>query len=67
MHPFDYFKYRYYEKWLGGISGYFVANNYITAAELDARTEADAWLKRPKPQTPRTGDEGHRRPHRTNI
>ncbi|MFL5240006.1 MAG: nitrile hydratase subunit beta [Rhizomicrobium sp.] len=40
MNPFDYFKYRYYEKWLGGISGYFVTNGYITAEELEARTEA---------------------------
>src|SRR5271156_1150858 len=23
MNPFDYFKYRYYEKWLDGISGFF--------------------------------------------
>jgi nitrile hydratase beta subunit len=38
MNPFDYFKFRYYEKWLGGISGYFIANGYITAEELDART-----------------------------
>ncbi|SFN78920.1 nitrile hydratase [Bradyrhizobium sp. Rc3b] len=38
MNPFDYFKFRYYEKWLGGISGYFVARGYITQAELDART-----------------------------
>ena len=40
MNPFDYFKYRYYEKWLGGISGYFVANGYFTQNELDARTQA---------------------------
>lgn len=39
MNPFDYFKFRYYEKWLGGISGYFVANGYITQAELDAKTK----------------------------
>lgn len=39
LNPFDYFKYRYYEKWLGGISGYFVEQGYITEAELDARTE----------------------------
>jgi nitrile hydratase subunit beta len=39
LNPFDYFKYRYYEKWLGGISGYFVEKGYITQAELDARTE----------------------------
>lgn len=40
MNPFDYFKYRYYEKWLGGISSYFVAHGYITQAELDARTDS---------------------------
>ena len=39
LSPFDYFKYRYYEKWLGGISGYMVQNGYITEAELEARTK----------------------------
>ncbi|MFG1427707.1 nitrile hydratase subunit beta [Roseixanthobacter glucoisosaccharinicivorans] len=39
LNPFDYFRYRYYEKWLGGICGYFIANGYITADELDALTE----------------------------
>ncbi len=39
LNPFDYFKYRYYEKWLGGISGYFIEKGYITEAELDARTQ----------------------------
>ncbi len=39
LNPFDYFKYRYYEKWLGGISGYFIDQGYITAEELDALTE----------------------------
>jgi len=39
LNPFDYFKFRYYEKWLGGISGYFVQKGYITEAELDARTQ----------------------------
>jgi nitrile hydratase subunit beta len=38
MNPFDYFKFRYYEKWLGGISGFFVQEGYITEEELDART-----------------------------
>lgn len=38
MHPFEYFRLRYYEKWLGGISGFFVEEGYITQAELDART-----------------------------
>src|ERR1700734_948759 len=39
LNPLDYFKYRYYEKWLGGISGYFIENGYITAAELEKRTQ----------------------------
>lgn len=39
MNPFEYFKFRYYEKWLGGISGYFIENAYITEEELDALTE----------------------------
>ena len=38
LNPFDYFKYRYYEKWLGGISGFFVESGYISTAELDAQT-----------------------------
>lgn len=40
LNPFDYFKYRYYEKWLGGISGYFVENGYITEEELEERAKA---------------------------
>ena len=40
MHPFDYFKYRYYEKWLGGISGFFVSQGYISQEELDAKISA---------------------------
>lgn len=38
MNPFDYFRFRYYEKWLGGIAGFFVDEGYVTQAELDART-----------------------------
>ncbi|MCG8363167.1 MAG: nitrile hydratase subunit beta [Pseudanabaenales cyanobacterium] len=38
MHPFEYFRLRYYEKWLGGISGFFVEEGYIPQAELDTRT-----------------------------
>lgn len=37
MHPFAYFQYRYYEKWLGGISGFFVSQGYITEEELEAK------------------------------
>ncbi|MBE9182960.1 nitrile hydratase subunit beta [Oculatella sp. LEGE 06141] len=38
MNPFEYFRLRYYEKWLGGISGFFVEEGYITQEELDTRT-----------------------------
>src|SRR5215813_12589139 len=34
MNPFDYFKFRYYEKWLGGISAYCVEQGYLSADEL---------------------------------
>ena len=37
MNPFDYFKYRYYEKWLGGITQFFIDNGYVTEAELAER------------------------------
>jgi nitrile hydratase len=53
MNPFDYFKFRYYEKWLGGISGYFIANGYITEAELDAK--AAEYLAAPSRSMPRGG------------
>jgi nitrile hydratase beta subunit len=39
MQPFEYFKFRYYEKWLMGISGFFVGQGYISAEELSTRTE----------------------------
>ncbi len=39
MNPFDYFKYRYYEKWLGGISSFFIESGYISTAELETKTE----------------------------
>lgn len=37
MHPFAYFQYRYYEKWLGGISGFFVSQGYVSEEELEAK------------------------------
>lgn len=37
MNPFDYFKYRYYEKWLGGITQFFIDKGYVTEEELTAR------------------------------
>jgi nitrile hydratase beta subunit len=54
LNPFDYFKYRYYEKWLGGISGYFIAKGYIMAEELDALTET--YLAAPSKPLPSAGD-----------
>src|SRR5262245_13552676 len=37
MNPFDYFKYRYYEKWLGGITQFFIDAGYLTEDELTSR------------------------------
>ncbi|WP_144161408.1 nitrile hydratase subunit beta [Paraburkholderia sp. BCC1885] len=39
MQPFEYFKYRYYEKWLMGISQFFVDRGYVSADELASKTE----------------------------
>ncbi len=39
LNPFDYFRFRYYEKWLGGICGYFIANGYVLEEELERLTE----------------------------
>lgn len=54
MYPFDYFKYRYYEKWLGGISGFFVSKGYVSAAELEAKTKE--YLSNPDTPLPRAGN-----------
>jgi nitrile hydratase subunit beta len=51
MNPFAYFQYRYYEKWLGGITGYFLQQGYLTREELDAAIEryrADAAAELPE-------------------
>ncbi|MBY2994171.1 nitrile hydratase subunit beta [Rhizobium leguminosarum] len=55
LNPFDYFKYRYYEKWLGGISGYFIDKGYITAEELHALTEE--YYADPSIPVPTAGDQ----------
>jgi nitrile hydratase subunit beta len=54
LNPFDYFKFRYYEKWLGGISEYFIAQGYITRDELEGR--AAAFLAQPQAPLPTGGD-----------
>jgi nitrile hydratase len=51
MNPFDYFKYRYYEKWLGGISSFFVDKGYVSGKDLDARSAA--YLKGSAPAKPK--------------
>jgi nitrile hydratase subunit beta len=38
MQPFEYFKYRYYEKWLMGISQFFIDEGYVSAEELEEKT-----------------------------
>jgi hypothetical protein len=53
MHPFEYFKFRYYEKWLMGISQYFIDKGYITAEELADPCRSIEW-----PSTRRTSG-GH--------
>jgi nitrile hydratase len=56
MNPFEYFKYRYYEKWLGGISGFIISEGYITAEELEDR--ASEYLEgRPPAVTGQAGQE----------
>ena len=37
MNPFDYFKFRYYEKWLGGITQFFIDQGYLSEDELSSR------------------------------
>jgi nitrile hydratase beta subunit len=37
MNPFDYFKFRYYEKWLGGIAQFLIDKGYLSEDELASR------------------------------
>ncbi|HEX2603791.1 MAG TPA: nitrile hydratase subunit beta [Oxalicibacterium sp.] len=48
MQPFEYFKYRYYEKWLMGISQFFIDRGYVAAEELAKLAER----YRAEPDTP---------------
>jgi nitrile hydratase subunit beta len=37
LNPLDYFKFRYYEKWLGGITGFLIDKGYVGEDELATR------------------------------
>jgi len=53
MQPFEYFKYRYYEKWLMGISQFFVDRGYVAAGDLERLTAHYRQLPgAPLPQQP---------------
>jgi nitrile hydratase len=54
MNPLDYFKYRYYIKWLGGMCKFLVSKNYISEKELDELTEY--FLKNPDAALPGKGN-----------
>jgi nitrile hydratase subunit beta len=56
MDPLAYFQYRYYEKWLGGITAYFLSEGYISEDELEQRTTE--YLERPEIPLPVGGDGG---------
>jgi nitrile hydratase beta subunit len=38
MNPFDYFRLRYYERWLGGVTQFLIDKGYISEDELASRT-----------------------------
>jgi nitrile hydratase len=38
MDPLAYFQYRYFERWLAGITAYFVSEGYISEDELEQKT-----------------------------
>jgi len=42
MNPFDYFKFRYYEKWLGGITQFFIDKGYVSEDEIQAKLRASS-------------------------
>ncbi len=55
MHPFAYFQYRYYEKWLGGITEFFVSQGYVTREELEEK--AAEYARDPALPLPAGGDD----------
>jgi nitrile hydratase len=57
MDPFDYFKFRYYEKWLGGITAFLVDKGYLREDELASRTtELRGQAARPAGDRPGAAD-----------
>jgi nitrile hydratase subunit beta len=52
MNPFDYFKFRYYEKWLGGITRFFIDKGYLTEDELVSREKELTADVAPEPRDP---------------
>jgi len=54
MNPFAYFQYRYYEKWLGGITGFLVSKGYVSDEELEGKV--GAYLADPGQPLPEGGD-----------
>jgi nitrile hydratase len=54
MDPLSYFQYRYYEKWLGGVTAHLVSEGYISQDELEQRTTE--YLERPETPLPAGGD-----------
>ena len=55
MNPLAYFQYRYYEKWLGGITAYLIDNGYLTSRELDAMCQR--YRRDPAAPLPRSDSE----------
>jgi nitrile hydratase len=54
MNPLEYFKQRYYERWIGGVSRHCIESGYFTEAELEQRTKA--FLAKPDTALPGGGD-----------
>lgn len=51
MNPFDYFKYRYYEKWLAGITAFCIEQRYVSSEDLERVTADLAGLMSSRPSS----------------
>jgi nitrile hydratase subunit beta len=54
MNPIAYFQYRYYKRWLGGITAYFLPQGYMFEDEPEQKTTE--YLDRPELPLPAGGD-----------